>query len=134
MYGCAYTGATQEALVEQYNDQLRELREAGLTEQAEEVRETLRALRDEERAPEASVKVDCATYCRSCLCSCTHCSIFSLLQCIATWQQIGGYAPLRTSLGSAFVLSTEHLSAISYADLNDQHVCHLELGLMTTCM
>lgn len=49
--------ATQEALVEQYNDQLRELREAGLTEQAEEVREALRALRDEERAPEASVQV-----------------------------------------------------------------------------
>ena len=43
--------------MEQYNDQLRELREAGLTEQAEEVREVLRDLRDEERAPEASVKV-----------------------------------------------------------------------------
>ncbi|KAL0055011.1 hypothetical protein WJX82_005741 [Trebouxia sp. C0006] len=53
----AITGATQEALVEQYNDQLRELREAGLSEQAEEVREALRALRDEERAPESSVKV-----------------------------------------------------------------------------
>ncbi|KAL3158135.1 hypothetical protein ABBQ32_011731 [Trebouxia sp. C0010 RCD-2024] len=53
----AITAATQEALVEQYNDQLRELREAGLTEQAEEVREALRALRDEERAPEASVQV-----------------------------------------------------------------------------
>ena len=51
------TGATQEALTEQYNDQLRELREAGLGEQAEEVREALRALRDEERAPESSVKV-----------------------------------------------------------------------------
>ena len=49
--------ATQEALVERYNDQLRELREAGLTEQAEEIREVLRDLRDEERAPEASVKV-----------------------------------------------------------------------------
>lgn len=54
---CACAAATQEALVEQYNDQLRELREAGLTEQAEEVREVLRDLRDEERAPEASVKV-----------------------------------------------------------------------------
>ncbi|DBA86769.1 hypothetical protein WJX77_010228 [Trebouxia sp. C0004] len=53
----AITGATQEALVEQYNDQLRELREAGLSEQAEEVREALRALRDKERAPESSVKV-----------------------------------------------------------------------------
>lgn len=52
-----YAAATQEALVEQYNDQLRELREAGLSEQAEEVREALRALRDEERAPEASVQV-----------------------------------------------------------------------------
>jgi len=54
---CWHAGATQEALVEQYNDQLRELREAGLSEQAEEVREALRALRDEERAPESSVKV-----------------------------------------------------------------------------
>jgi len=56
-FGCLHAGATQEALVEQYNDQLRELREAGLSEQAEEVREALRALRDEERAPESSVKV-----------------------------------------------------------------------------
>lgn len=52
------SGAAQEALVEQYNDQLRELREAGLSETAEEVRDALRALRDEERAPESSVKVD----------------------------------------------------------------------------
>lgn len=52
-----HVAATQEALVEQYNDQLRELRQAGLTEQAEEVREALRALRDQERAPEASVQV-----------------------------------------------------------------------------
>ncbi len=56
-FDCWHAGATQEALVEQYNDQLRELREAGLSEQAEEVREALRALRDEERAPESSVKV-----------------------------------------------------------------------------
>ena len=54
---CACAAATQEALVEQYNDQLRELREAGLTEQAEDVRQVLRDLRDEERAPEAAVKV-----------------------------------------------------------------------------
>ncbi len=40
-FGCWHAGATQEALVEQYNDQLRELREAGLSEQAEEVREAL---------------------------------------------------------------------------------------------
>ena len=58
--GCTCVGAAQEAFVEQYNDQLRELREAGLTEEAEEVREALRALRDEERAPEASVKVHCS--------------------------------------------------------------------------
>lgn len=50
-------GAAQEALTEQYNDQLRELREAGLADQVEEVREALRALRDEERAPESSVTV-----------------------------------------------------------------------------
>ena len=59
---CACAAATQEALVEQYNDQLRELREAGLTEQAEQVREVLRDLRDEERAPEASVKVLCSSH------------------------------------------------------------------------
>ena len=62
-----HTGATQEALVEQYNDQLRELREAGLTEQAEEVREALRALRDQERAPESSVKVS-DSVCTLCMC------------------------------------------------------------------
>ena len=63
-----HTGATQEALVEQYNDQLRELREAGLTEQAEEVREALRALRDQERAPESSVKVS-NSVCPLCTCT-----------------------------------------------------------------
>lgn len=63
-----HTGATQEALVEQYNDQLRELREAGLTEQAEEVREALRALRDQERAPESSVKVS-NSVCPWCTCT-----------------------------------------------------------------
>ena len=47
----------QEAIVEQYNDQLRELREAGLAEQLTEVRVTLRELRDEERAPDGTVQV-----------------------------------------------------------------------------
>lgn len=46
------TGAMQEAIVEQYNDQLRELREAGLADELTDVRATLRDLRDEERAPE----------------------------------------------------------------------------------
>lgn len=41
----------QEALTEQYNDQLRELREAGLSETSKEFREIVRELRDEERAP-----------------------------------------------------------------------------------
>lgn len=50
-------GATQEALVEQYTDQLRDIRQAGIAEEAEEVREVLRALRDEDRAPESTVKV-----------------------------------------------------------------------------
>lgn len=53
----AITGATQEALVEQYTDQLRDIREAGIADEAEEVREALRALRDEDRAPESTVKV-----------------------------------------------------------------------------
>ena len=43
--------------MEQYTDQLRDIREAGLAEEAGEVREALRALRDEERAPESTVKV-----------------------------------------------------------------------------
>lgn len=51
-------GATQEALVEQYTDQLRDIREAGMADEAEEVREALRALRDEDRAPESTVKVN----------------------------------------------------------------------------
>ena len=53
--GCA--GAMQEAIVEQYNDQLRELREAGLADKLSDVRVTLRELRDEERAPEGGVQV-----------------------------------------------------------------------------
>ena len=51
-------GATQEALVEQYTDQLRDIREAGMADEAEEVREALKALRDEDRAPESTVKVN----------------------------------------------------------------------------
>ena len=47
----------QEAIVDQYNDQLRELREAGLADQLADLRATLRMLRDEERAPEGSIKV-----------------------------------------------------------------------------
>ena len=50
-------GAMQEVLTEQYNDQLRELREAGLSESSPEVRNAVRQLRDEERAPLASVQV-----------------------------------------------------------------------------
>lgn len=51
------TGGVQEALTEQYNDQLRELREAGLTEDAAELREVVRELRDEERAPLDAMQV-----------------------------------------------------------------------------
>lgn len=47
----------QEALTEQYNDQLRELREAGLVESAAEFREIVRKLRDEERAPLDAMQV-----------------------------------------------------------------------------
>ncbi|KAK9866106.1 hypothetical protein WJX84_003968 [Apatococcus fuscideae] len=47
----AITGGTQEALTEHYNDQLRDLRAAGLADTAGEFREVLRQLRDEERAP-----------------------------------------------------------------------------------
>ena len=47
----------QEVLTEQYNDQLRELREAGLSESSPEVRNAVRQLRDEERAPLDSVQV-----------------------------------------------------------------------------
>ena len=41
----------QEALTEQYNDQLRELREAGMSESSAEFRDIVRELRDEDRAP-----------------------------------------------------------------------------------
>ena len=52
-------GGAAEALIEQYNDQLREIRERGLadTEAAEPLRELLRALRDQPRITEGSVKV-----------------------------------------------------------------------------
>ena len=57
MNGVHLAGGLQEALTEQYNDQLRELREAGLAETAQDVREALRELRDEERAPLDAVQV-----------------------------------------------------------------------------
>ena len=47
----------QEALTEQYNDQLRELREAGMSESSAEFRDVVRELRDEERAPLDAVQV-----------------------------------------------------------------------------
>ena len=52
-------GGAAEALIEQYNDQLREIRERGLadTDAAEPLRELLRALRDQPRITEGSVKV-----------------------------------------------------------------------------
>ena len=52
-------GGAAEALIEQYNDQLREIRERGLagTDAAEPLRELLRALRDQPRVTHDSVKV-----------------------------------------------------------------------------
>lgn len=52
-------GGAAEALIEQYNDQLREIRERGLadTDAAEPLRELLRDLRDQPRITEGSVKV-----------------------------------------------------------------------------
>ena len=54
-----HVGGAAEALIEQYNDQLREIRERGLadTDAAEPLRELLRALRDQPRVTEGSVKV-----------------------------------------------------------------------------
>ena len=46
-----YAGGAQEALTEHYNDQLRDLRAAGLAEEAGEFRDVLRQMRDGERAP-----------------------------------------------------------------------------------
>lgn len=48
-YACA--GGAQEALTEHYNDQLRDLRAAGLAEEAGDFRNVLRQMRDGERAP-----------------------------------------------------------------------------------
>ncbi|CAL5222883.1 g5310 [Coccomyxa viridis] len=58
-YSEAIKGGAAEALIEQYNDQLREIRERGLadTDAAEPLRELLRALRDQPRITEGSVKV-----------------------------------------------------------------------------
>ena len=52
-------GGAAEALIEQYNDQLREIRERGLadTDAAEPLRELLRDMRDQPRITEGSVKV-----------------------------------------------------------------------------
>ena len=47
----------QETLTEQYNDQLRELREAGLAESSTEFRDIVRKMRDEERAPLDAMQV-----------------------------------------------------------------------------
>lgn len=47
----------QDAIVEQYNDHLRELRQAGLAEEMADMRASFRDLRDEERAPESTVQV-----------------------------------------------------------------------------
>ena len=58
----------QEAIVEQYNDQLRDLREAGLAEEFRDVRITLRELRDEERAAEGT-KVNELDICWHCCCT-----------------------------------------------------------------
>ena len=44
-------------MVEQYNDQLRELRQNDITEVSAAFKETIRQLRDEERATEESVQV-----------------------------------------------------------------------------
>ena len=49
----------QEALTEQYNDQLRELREAGMSESSAEFRDVVRELRDEERAPLDAIQASC---------------------------------------------------------------------------
>lgn len=50
-------GGLQEAMVEQYNDQLRELRQKDMSEASTAFRETIRELRDEERAPQEAVQV-----------------------------------------------------------------------------
>ena len=54
---CPVAGGLQEAMVEQYNDQLRELREHDMTDVSEAFRQTVRELRDEERTPPGAVQV-----------------------------------------------------------------------------
>jgi len=58
-FGILSAGGAAEALIEQYNDQLREIRERGLadTDAAEPLRELLRDMRDQPRITEGSVKV-----------------------------------------------------------------------------
>ena len=56
---CCYVGAVQEALTERYTDQLRELRAAGLSDSEKGLREALKELRDEERAPMDATPVLC---------------------------------------------------------------------------
>lgn len=48
----------QEALTERYTDQLRELRSAGLSDSEKGLREALKELRDEERAPLDAIQVN----------------------------------------------------------------------------
>lgn len=50
-------GGVQEALTDVYNDQLRQLREAGAADTAPEVREAVKAMRDEERSIEGAPQV-----------------------------------------------------------------------------
>ncbi|GFR40371.1 hypothetical protein Agub_g919 [Astrephomene gubernaculifera] len=52
--GLAVVGAVGGALEEHYNEQLRRLNEAGAAEQAPDVRQTLRTLRDTPRIPEGA--------------------------------------------------------------------------------
>ncbi|GAB4820353.1 hypothetical protein N2152v2_007399 [Parachlorella kessleri] len=53
----AVTGGLQEALTDVYNDQLRQMREAGVSEAAPEVREAVKAMRDEERSIEGGPQI-----------------------------------------------------------------------------
>lgn len=54
---CLAAGGLQEALTDVYNDDLRRLREAGVSEAAPEVREAVKACRDEDRSVEGSPQV-----------------------------------------------------------------------------
>lgn len=51
---CHPAGGVQEALTDVYNDQLRQLREAGAVEAAPDVRAAVRAARDEDRGVEGA--------------------------------------------------------------------------------